>query len=180
MGYHFEIDGLDATVHPDYGETEIGLRINGLPHRVSLAPGTEPGEAVLEFDGQRERVWLASKGDVHFVHLRGRTHRVVAVNALERARQEAAPTGGAEILRAPMPGVVVGVAVEAGAEVAQGQLLMTIESMKLETAITAPHDARIAEVCVSAGESFDQDAALVRLEEETTVEPDAPAKEDSK
>jgi 3-methylcrotonyl-CoA carboxylase alpha subunit len=104
----------------------------------------------------------------------------VAINALERARQEAAPTGGAEILNAPMPGVVVRVAVDVGAEVSRGQLLMTIESMKLETAITAPHDARIAEICVSAGESFDQDAALIRLEAETNDEPDAPAKENAK
>jgi len=180
MGYHFEIDGLDATVHPEFGETEIGLRIDGFPHRVSLAPGAEPGEAILELDGESERVWLASRGDVHFVHLRGRTHRVVAINALERARQEAAPTGGAEILNAPMPGVVVRVAVDVGTEVSRGQLLMTIESMKLETAITAPHDARIAEICVSAGESFDQDAALIRLEAETNDEPDAPAKENAK
>jgi biotin carboxyl carrier protein len=186
MGYHFEIDGLDATVHPEFGETEIGLRIDGIPYRVSLASlaplasGTERGEAILEFDGQRERVWLASRGDVHFVHLRGRTHRVVAINALERARQEAAPSGGAEILRAPMPGVVVRVAVEPGADVSRGQLLMTIESMKLETAITAPHDARIAEVCVSAGASFDQDATLIRLEAENDDEPDGLAKENSK
>ena len=180
MGYHFRIDGLDATVHPEFGETEIGLRIDGMVHRVSLAAGTEPGEAILDFDGTTERVWLASRGDVHFVHLRGRTHRVVAINALERARQEAAPTGGAEILIAPMPGVVVRVAVEVGAEVARGQLLLTIESMKLETAITAPHDATIAEVCVSAGESFDQDAALIRLEADTNDEPEGPVEETAK
>lgn len=164
MGYDFEIDGEVVRVHPDHARSEHGMRIDGAAHRASLAPGSEPGEALLEFDGVTERVWLASSGDVHFVHLRGRTHRVVALNALERASQEAAPTGGAEVLTAPMPGVVVRVAVEPGAVVERGDVLMTIESMKLETAITAPHDARVVEICLAAGASFDQDAALIRLE----------------
>jgi biotin carboxyl carrier protein len=36
--------------------------------------------------------------------------------------------------------------------------------MKLQTAIVAPHAARVAEVCLHAGASFDHGAALVRLE----------------
>jgi biotin carboxyl carrier protein len=63
-----------------------------------------------------------------------------------------------------MPGTVIEVVVEAGQEVEAGTLLLTIESMKLQTAITAPHSARVSEVCVSAGTSFDQGAAFIRLE----------------
>jgi biotin carboxyl carrier protein len=63
-----------------------------------------------------------------------------------------------------MPGVVVSVAVESGATVERGALLLTIESMKLQTAITASHAARVVEVCVAAGEHFDQGSPLVRLE----------------
>ena len=110
-------------------------------------------------------MFSASLGDVHYVHFRGRTHRVEAINALERAQRAAAPSGGTELLRAPMPGVVIGVAVEEGAVVEAGELLMTIESMKLETAITAPQDGLVAEVHVESGDSFDQNAALIRLEE---------------
>ena len=63
-----------------------------------------------------------------------------------------------------MPGTVVDVAVAAGDAVEAGQLLMTIESMKLQTAITAPQDASVAEVFVSAGTNFDQGDPLVRLD----------------
>jgi pyruvate carboxylase len=63
-----------------------------------------------------------------------------------------------------MPGVVVSIAVESGAAVERGALLLTIESMKLQTAITATHAARVVEVCVAAGDHFDQGSALVRLE----------------
>lgn len=164
MGYDFELEGVRETVHPTPMDTGCGLLIGGRRHRAVLEAGSAPGEYTLVLDGQRERVWIAIQGDTHFIHLRGRAIRVEALNALDEARREAAPSGGVASLRAPMPGVVVEVVVEPGAQVEPGQLLMTLESMKLQTAIHAPHSAIVAEVCVAAGDAFDQGAVLVRLE----------------
>jgi 3-methylcrotonyl-CoA carboxylase alpha subunit len=63
-----------------------------------------------------------------------------------------------------MPGTVVEVVVLEGSTVETGALLLTIESMKLQTAITAPHPARVAEVYVLAGATFDQGDPFIRLE----------------
>lgn len=164
MGYDFELDEQTSVVHPVHELAHATLSIDGRRIAAQLTPDVEPGAFFLDCDGQRERVYAAGRGDLQFIHWRGRAHRVLAQNALERARQAAAPSGGAEVLRAPMPGTVVEVAVGAGAEVEAGQLLLTIESMKLQTAITASQSARVAEICVSAGASFDQGDALVRLE----------------
>jgi len=164
MGYDFELDDSASVVHPIYGDEGLALSIDGQCVRTTLRPTENEGEFVLELDGVHEPVLTACRGDVHFIHFRGRTHRVNAINALERAEREAAPAGGEEFLRAPMPGVVVEVAVEQGAEVEFGQLLMTIESMKLQTAIVAPHAARVAELFLKTGASFEQGTALVRLE----------------
>jgi 3-methylcrotonyl-CoA carboxylase alpha subunit len=163
MGYEFELNGEVVPIHPAYRAEGTHLVIDGRSVDASLGKEREPGQHLLEIDGRLETVWIATHGDVHFIHLRGRVHRVEALNSLDRARRAAAASGGAEVLRAPMPGVVVEVVAEAGAEVESGQLLMTIESMKLQTAITAPHDATIEEICVATGASFDQGAALVRL-----------------
>lgn len=170
MGTDFEWAGRIESVLPVYQPRGFGLAIDGVEHEAKLEPGRSPGEFVVEIDGRRERAFVATAGDLHFIHFRGRAHRIEAINALERARREAAPSGGDEVLRAPMPGVVVEVATEAGAQVETGTLLMTIESMKLQTAITAPHAAVVVEVCISAGASFDQGAALVRLEAETDAD----------
>ena len=164
MGYDFELLDSSSVVHPTQDEEGLVLSIDGQRVRATLAPTANDGEFMLEFDGHREAVFAACRGDVHFVHFRGRSHRVEAINALERAQREAAPNSDEEFLRAPMPGVVVEVVVETGAEVESGQLLMTIESMKLQTAIVAPHAARVAELFLAAGASFEQGAALVRLE----------------
>jgi 3-methylcrotonyl-CoA carboxylase alpha subunit len=177
MGYEFELGNETHSVHPGASATPrsaepgaihldstLQLSIDGRLVEAALQPGSEPGEHILRIDGREERVWVATRGDHHFVQLRGRAHRVHAINSLERARRAAEPSGGGERLRAPMPGVVVAVATAVGDEVEAGQLLMTIESMKLQTAITAPHSAIVAEICVSVGASFDQGAILVSLE----------------
>ncbi len=164
MGYDFALGAESFTIHPIHEPDGPNLRIEGRPVRAQLAPGLARGEVFIEIDGRRERLFVASEGDVHFIHWRGRTHRVEAINALERARLAAGAAGGAEVLRAPMPGTVVEVATRVGEHVVAGALLMTIESMKLQTAITSPSDARIAEIFVSAGATFDQGAELVRLE----------------
>jgi len=164
MGYDFELAGTSHVVHPVHVPGRGRLSIEGRSFDAELFPGLVPGEHILEIAGRQERIFVAVRGDVHFIHYRGRVHRVEAVNALERARRAADPGGGAEELRAPMPGTVVEVIATVGADVAAGELLMTIESMKLQTAITAPHDCRVAEVPVSTGATFDQGDVLVRLE----------------
>ncbi len=163
MGYDFELQGETFAVHPIHRPGRGRLAIEGRDFAAELFPGLVPGEHILEIDGRQEKIFVAVQGDVHFIHWRGRVHRVEAINALERARRAADPSGGADVIQAPMPGTVVEVAVSAGDEVTSGQLLMTIESMKLQTAITAEADGVVGEVCVSAGDTFDQGDALVRL-----------------
>jgi len=56
---------------------------------------------------------------------------------------------------APMPGVVATLGVSQGQQVKAGDLLLTLEAMKMETAITAPRDGTIAELPVKAGQAID-------------------------
>ncbi len=66
-------------------------------------------------------------------------------------------------LRAPMNGKVLAVAVQAGGRVQQGDVLLTIESMKLEHAISAPRDAVIETVPVSPGQQVAPQQVLLRF-----------------
>ena len=65
---------------------------------------------------------------------------------------------------APMPGVISTVPVEAGQEVKQGDLLLTMEAMKMETAINAEKDARVKRVIATIGTQFDAKDLLIELE----------------
>ncbi|GAA5142255.1 biotin carboxylase N-terminal domain-containing protein [Nocardioides marinquilinus] len=54
-------------------------------------------------------------------------------------------------LLAPMPGTVVSIAVEAGAEVSAGDAVLVLEAMKMQHTVTAPHDGVVAQVGVTTG-----------------------------
>ena len=64
---------------------------------------------------------------------------------------------------APMPGVVASVAVKPGVAVAQGDLLVSLEAMKMETAVRAARDGTVAEVFVRLGQSVEARDLLVIL-----------------
>ena len=74
--------------------------------------------------------------------------------------------GGASdgAILSPMPGKIVSVAVEAGQAVAKGQVLLTLEAMKMEHALAAPFDGVVAELSVSAGGQVSEGVVLARLE----------------
>jgi len=71
-----------------------------------------------------------------------------------------------DLTLAPMPGLVVEMAVTAGAQVKAGARLCVLEAMKMEHVMCAPRDGVIAEVLAKAGDQVEAGAALVRMEEE--------------
>jgi pyruvate carboxylase len=75
-------------------------------------------------------------------------------------RRKAEPANGAH-LGAPMPGVISRVFVNQGQTIKAGDVLLSIEAMKMETALHAEKDGTIAEVLVRAGDQIDAKDLLV-------------------
>ncbi|MGR3709558.1 MAG: biotin/lipoyl-containing protein, partial [Alterinioella nitratireducens] len=80
------------------------------------------------------------------------------------AKRAKAELGNPNHIGAPMPGVVATVAVKPGQSLKAGDLLLTIEAMKMETGIHADRDAVVAAVHVSPGGQIDAKDLLVELE----------------
>ena len=76
----------------------------------------------------------------------------------------AAAHGGSSTVTAPMPGTVLSVAVEPGAEVGARQALVVLEAMKMEIPVHSPFAGTVAAVHVAAGDRVAGGAALVELE----------------
>ena len=64
-------------------------------------------------------------------------------------------------LTAPMPGKVIGLLVEPGAQVTRGQALLVMEAMKMEHTISAPADGKVAAIRFAVGEQVAEGAQLV-------------------
>ncbi|MGA8514239.1 MAG: biotin/lipoyl-containing protein, partial [Burkholderiaceae bacterium] len=73
-------------------------------------------------------------------------------------------------LRAPMNGKVLAVTVQAGSAVQKGDVLLTIESMKLEHAITAPRNATVQALQVSAGQQVAPQQVLLHFAPDTATQ----------
>ena len=138
--------------------------------------GMEPGEEIsAEIDpGKTLEIRCQAvgetdeKGEVKvFFELNGQPRTVRVPNRLVKSETQARPkaeAGNPNHLGAPMPGVVATVAVQPGSQVKEGDLLLTIEAMKMETGIHAEHDATVKAVHVQPGTQIDAKDLLVELE----------------
>jgi len=109
-----------------------------------------------------------SRGDEGWeVQAHGEIWEAVVVD--ERTRRLREATGGGAgasahvAVKAPMPGRVVRIEVEAGAEVQRGQGLVVLEAMKMENELTAPISGRVTTVHVGAGAAVAKGTVLVEV-----------------
>jgi biotin carboxyl carrier protein len=125
---------------------------------------TLAGRTAVGFAERRDGVWhVELEGRAFRVRVDDeRTHELRALTAAMGPGQAAAE------LRAPMPGLVVRVAVAPGDEVAPGDPLIVMEAMKMENELRAEGAGVVAEIHVSEGTTVDRDEVLVTFELETT------------
>jgi len=107
------------------------------------------------------RVFFELNGQPRSIMVPDRIHGASAAN-LARPKAE---DGNALQVGAPMPGVVSTVNVKSGENIAAGDVLLSIEAMKMETAIYAEADGVVADLLVKAGDQIDAKDLLVRIEE---------------
>ena len=73
------------------------------------------------------------------------------------------PAGGASAVKAPLPGSIIKVLVSEGQSIKRGDVLLTMESMKMENNIMAEKDGVVGKIYVQAGKSVMQDDVLLDL-----------------
>ncbi len=127
-------------------------------YRVELDSQSAEFEAVrsgrfelrLTAGGQMFDVLSVAQGPDYLVEVDGAVHRISG--------------GEAGLVRAPAPAMVVAISVAAGDEVAEGDVVAVVESMKLETALRAPASGRVAEVFADVNTQVDTGTKLLRIE----------------
>ncbi|OBA81800.1 acetyl/propionyl-CoA carboxylase subuit alpha [Mycolicibacterium mucogenicum] len=163
----------------EHAPTTIRLRAGDRTDRVHLT-GTPAGATARIEDGESRSVAASLAGDRLIVTVGGlRTEYLTAVEdhrlwlagagrttVIEDVRE--APvraddehSGDAEIV-SPMPGSVVAVGVEDGATVSSGDVVVTVEAMKMEHALSSPVDGTV-ELLVAVGDQVKVGQPLARI-----------------
>ncbi|WP_297844664.1 pyruvate carboxylase [uncultured Roseibium sp.] len=117
-------------------------------------------QAIGETDEKGEKkVFFELNGQPRNVKVPDRAHGATGAAAMRKAED-----GNAAHVGAPMPGVISTVAITAGQDVTAGDVLVSIEAMKMETALHAERDGKVKEVLVSPGSQIDAKDLLVVFE----------------
>jgi biotin carboxyl carrier protein len=121
----------------------------------------------LIVDGRSHESYIYQGDDNWQVLMRGRLYPVKVEDEREKRLRAAAGGGVAETgefhLRAPMPGLVVTVPVTEGQSVKRGQVILILESMKMQNELKAPRDGTIGRIRVRAGETVEQKQTLLSM-----------------
>jgi pyruvate carboxylase len=138
--------------------------------------GMEPGEEITaEIDpGKTLEIRLQAVGELTddgdvrvFFELNGQPRVIRVPNRAVKAKTAAKPKaaeGNPAHIGAPMPGSIASVAVTAGQKVKAGDLLLTIEAMKMETGLHADRAATVKAVLVGPGSQIDAKDLLIELD----------------
>jgi acetyl/propionyl-CoA carboxylase alpha subunit len=137
------------------------LRIKSGDHVHTVTEVATTGAAFeVTIDGKSFSGWRYAIGDEVFVRLGTRSFIVGLPQAQLRAHSKGA---GHDALHADMPGTVIAIHTQVGAEVKAGDKLITIESMKLQVGLVASRDGMIEGIHVPAETAFDRGALLISL-----------------
>ncbi|TQO82632.1 oxaloacetate decarboxylase subunit alpha [Vibrio cholerae] len=162
-------DVLTYALFPQVGLKFLKNRHN--PEAFEPAPGKEPAPVATAPASTKPAAGIESysvkvDGVVYDVEVgpQGQLTSVVPVG------QKAAPkptvattTQGAEAVAAPLAGTIFKIQVEQGDEVAEGDVLIVLEAMKMETEIRAARNGMIQELHVKEGDSVRVGASLLSL-----------------
>jgi biotin carboxyl carrier protein len=164
MKYIAEVDGLEFPVeivdehHICFGKEILDVdlaAVSGQPLYSMIVNG-ESFEGYVYPD---ERGWQ--------VLLMGRSYTVSIEDEREK-RLRSSETGIASLgreftLKAPMPGQIVDVLVKEGQKVEKGQILVILESMKMQNELRAPLPGTVARLRINAGEGVQQKQILLNI-----------------
>jgi biotin carboxyl carrier protein len=167
--YRVEIGGVALTIEVTEVDDGLFVRIDeGPPRRVEVAVSRGDGELSLLVGGDVVRGLVGAREGGVTVVVDGQTVDAVVLDEraarLASAAASGRPRTSETVIRAPMPGLVVGVAIEPGQNIAKGTTLVVLSAMKMQNELIAPGDATVKEVLVSVGQTVDQNQVLVRLE----------------
>ena len=144
--------------------TDSHVLVNGEPVKADLVSLNGNGLHVFRQGNCNREFYLSPQVQgIYEVLAEGRRVLARVDLAGRRARRKESAQAGDVV--APMPGLVVNVLVEAGDRVEKDQVLVVLESMKMQMQLKAPFAGQVERVAATIGAQVEKGAALVAVEE---------------
>lgn len=146
-----------------------GITLNGQPYSWDLSKSGEGhfhilkndrsfSVEVLSIDAATKTVQLKINGYIHDVQVKDRFDLL-----LEKMGMSNAAANKVNNIKAPMPGLIVGISLEPGDVVSKGDTVLILEAMKMENVIKAPGDGTVRTIKVQKGDRVEKGQVLVEF-----------------
>ena len=146
---------------------EKHISVDGKVYEVDFESVSGQPVYSLIVDGRSHEAYVAAGESEWQVLLRGRLFPVSVEDEREKRLRSAAGGDVAQTgefhLRVPMPGLVVAIPVEEGQQVKKGQVLLILESMKMQNELKSPRDGTVGRIRVKAGETVEQKQTVLSV-----------------
>lgn len=149
-------------------EDENAILVDGVRYHYDFtAVGNQPVFTLL-LNGKSYEAYVYESAEGLKVLLRGTQYPATVIDERElrlRSALGGQPTsGGAFYLKAPMPGLIIDVPVEEGQTVEKGQVLLILESMKMQNELKSPRDGVVSRLRVEAGDNVEVNETLLSVD----------------
>jgi biotin carboxyl carrier protein len=144
------------------------VSINGRVQEVDFESISGQPVFSLIVDGKSYESYVYETEEGWQVLTRGRQYNLTVEDEREKRLRAAAGGGVAESgeyhLKAPMPGLVVSIPLKEGDKVEKGQVLVILESMKMQNELKSPKSGVVGRIRVKQGETVEQRQALLSVQ----------------
>lgn len=122
----------------------------------------------LLMEGKSHEAFVQQEENVWEVMLKGNMYEVEVEDEREKRLRATSEGGVADRgeyhLKSPMPGLVVSINVEEGQEVEKGDVLLILESMKMQNELKSPRAGKVSRIRIKPGESVEQKQTMLSVE----------------
>jgi len=164
MKYITTLDGKEYLIEV---VDEHHVSVNGRAQEVDFESVSGQPVYSLILDGKSYESYVYETEEGWQVLTRGRQYNLTIEDEREKRLRAAAGGGVAESgefhLKAPMPGLVVAIPVNEGDKVEKGQVILILESMKMQNELKSPKAGTVGRIRVKQGEKVEQRQALLSV-----------------
>jgi biotin carboxyl carrier protein len=164
MKYITTIDGAEYTVEII---DDNHISVNGQVYAMDFDSICDQPVYSLLLDGVSYEAYVYPADPGLQVLIHGRAYPAVVEDERERLLRSAVADAEGQvselILKAPMPGLVVAVQVSEGQQVQKGDVLVILESMKMQNELKAPRAGAVTRIKVQPGDSLEQKQAILTI-----------------
>lgn len=148
--------------------SETSVTINGMPLIIDYQPLKQGASCSLLVDGKMYEPSAYQENGGWEIIIQGKQYNIQVED--ERERNLRLASGGTSlqqgsyVLASPMPGLVIDIPVAEGDQVTKGDVLVILESMKMQNELTAPRDGKVTRILAEVNGNVERKESLLVLE----------------